>query len=83
MSTTYLAALVVGGSIAAAVVLLGFIAVSAMALQWLVLRATERLARAGRLDEHGVRMLTHLADHLDGIVRLVLDAVRSRTSLRR
>lgn len=83
MSTTYLATLLVGGSIAAAIVILGFVAGAAMALQWLVLRATERLARAGRLDEHGVRMLTHLADHLDGIVHLVLDAVRSRISPRR
>ncbi len=83
MSTTYLAAILVGGPIIAAVIIPGFIAVAAMALQWLILRATERLARAGRLDEHGVQMLTHLADRLDEIVRLVLDAVRSRTSRKR
>lgn len=57
MSTTDLAAILVGGPIIAAVIIPGFIAVAAIALQWLILRTTERLARAGRLDEHGVRIL--------------------------
>ena len=42
----------------------------------MTLRATGRLARTGHLNEHGVRELTHLADRLNEVLRLVLDAVR-------
>lgn len=80
MSTaTYLAAIIVGGSIVAAViVVLGSLAGAAM-----MLRTTERLARGGHLNEHGVRVLTHLADGLNGVLRVVLDTVRRWTSRRK
>lgn len=61
-----------GGSAVAVIVVLGFLAGAAMTL-----RTTERLARAGRLDEHGVRVLTRLTDRLVEVVRLVIDAFRS------
>lgn len=77
--TAYLVAAVTVVAILALVLLLAVLVVAVMVVQWLVVRSIERLTQSGRLDQRAaLQALTHSTDRADGVLRLAIEAVRTR-----